>query len=114
MYPAVETPPISFRPLCGVLMKMEFVNLANGKRKVLFESYIYVKQKELSGGRISWECSRHRNNRSCKAKIKTNNDVFEARTNVHTCNIPDPEEFAILKARNQMRMHGFKSNRNWN
>ena len=83
---------------------MEFLNLSNGKRKVLFESYIYLKQKELSGGRISWESSKRRHNRSCKAKIKTNDDVFEGRNNVHICNMPKPEEVAILKARNEMRI----------
>ena len=30
---------------------------------------IFVKQKELAGGVISWECSKRRNARSCQAKV---------------------------------------------
>ena len=85
---------------------MEFINLPNGRRKVIFESYVFVKQKNLAAGRISWECEKRRNAGSCRAKIKTFNDVFEGRTNEHTCAIlPNSDRAEALKARNAMTLH---------
>ena len=84
---------------------MEFINLAGGKRKILFESHVYVKQKNLANGRISWECEKRRNARSCRAKIKTFSDVLDGQTNEHECtDLPNPVRGEVLKARNAMRI----------
>ena len=89
---------------------MEFIDLANGKQKILFEGYIYVKQKNLAAGRISWECEKRRNAISCRAKLKTYNDILEGRTNAHTCtDLPNPARGEILKARNAMRVQAENS-----
>ena len=84
-------------------MSVELVTFPNGRVKLIHENYVFVKQKELSGGKISWECSQRRNVRSCKAKIQTVDGIFHGRTNVHTCSLfGHPERVAGLKARVNM------------
>ena len=80
-------------------MALEFIILPNGKRKLIFEDYIFVMQKELTDGAISWECSKRRNAQSCWAKVKTDNDIFVGRTNDHTCSaFPNLADVGVLKA----------------
>ena len=72
--------------------------LPNAGRKLIFENYIFVKQKELADGVISWECSKRRNVQSCRAKVRTGNDIFLGRTNDHTCSdVPNLADVAVLK-----------------
>ena len=54
-----------------------------------------MKQKELAGGVIFWECSNRRNDRSCGPKVKINNDIF-----VECCSaFQNPADVAILMTR---------------
>ena len=34
-------------------MAVEIVSFTNGRRKLIYNSFIYVKQKDLNGGKIS-------------------------------------------------------------
>ena len=77
-------------------MALEFIMLPNGKRKLIFENYIFVKQKELADGAISWECSKRRNAQSCRAKVKTDDGIFFGCTNDHTCSaFPNLADVAV-------------------
>ena len=59
---------------------MEFIETVRGKRKVLLDGYLYVKQKALANGYVSYECEKRRQNKDkqgeCKAKIKVRGDEF--------------------------------------
>ena len=91
-------------------MAVEFIEYPNGRRKLVFEGYIFVKQKELNGGVISWECCERRNSKSCRAKVKTLNGVFQGRTNHHTCTrLPNPAKVEVAKALAAMRMQAGRS-----
>ena len=87
-------------------MALQFIMVPNARRKLIFENYIFVKQKELADGVISWECSERRNVQSCRAKVRTRNDIFLGRTNDHTCSdVPNLADVAVLKARIAMTTH---------
>ena len=62
---------------------MEFTNTEKGRRKLLLDGYSYVKQKDLSGGKESWECELRRK-RLCKAKLQLQGERVVGRTNEHT------------------------------
>ena len=53
---------------------MEKVTSVRGKNKIMYGGYVYVKQKNLSAGVISYECEKRRGNvtgvTECKAKLK--------------------------------------------
>ena len=53
---------------------MDNLKSTKGKTKIVHEGYIYVKQKNLANGLISYECELRKNgkqnSRQCKAKIK--------------------------------------------
>ena len=83
-------------------MALEFVAFPNGRRKLIFENYIFIKQKDLKNGATSWECSERRNTKSCRARVKTREGVFLGRTNQHTCTLlPNPAKVEVLRARAQ-------------
>ena len=48
---------------------MEYVTSERGKQKLVLEGYVYVKQKALSTGDISWECECRRH-KGCKARLR--------------------------------------------
>ena len=48
---------------------MEYVTSERGKQKLVLEGYVYVKQKALSTGHISWECECRRH-KGCKARLR--------------------------------------------
>ena len=84
-------------------MAVEIVSFPNGRRKLIYEGYIYVKQKDLHGGKTSWESSFRRNARSCKAKLQTRDGILVRTSNTHTCaEFGHPEKVAVLKARAAM------------
>ena len=87
-------------------MALQFIMVPNAGRKLIFENYIFVKQKELADGVISWECSKRRNVQSCRAKVRIRNDIFLDRTNDHTCSdVPNLADVAVLKACIAMTTH---------
>ena len=57
---------------------MEYVKSEKGKEKLLFEGFVYVKQKNLAKGVVSFECKKCRYSTTCKAKVKVfGNQVVE-------------------------------------
>ena len=63
---------------------MEFIKSNRGGNKVLYEGYIYVKQKDLADGAVSYECEMRRNDQQCKAKLKVLGNEVLGRMNEHT------------------------------
>lgn len=68
---------------------MQFVKSRKGKEKVIFEDYVYVKQKNLANGVVSFECEKRRNKLECKAKIKLRKGMLVGRLNSHS-HSPNP------------------------
>lgn len=71
---------------------MEFVQSERGKRKLIYDGYIYVKQKELANSVISYECEKRRHS-NCKAKVKVfGNEVIDhVNEHTHAADICRPE-----------------------
>ena len=67
---------------------MEKVQSIRGKQKIMHNGYIYVKQKDLAAGVISYECEKRQGNvkgvSECKAKIKVKNDLVVRSLHEHT------------------------------
>ena len=67
---------------------MERLRVYVESRKIMHNGYIYVKQKDLAAGVISYECEKRRGNvngvSECKAKIKVKNDVVVGSLHEHT------------------------------
>ena len=81
-------------------MAVEIISFPNGRQKLIYQNYVYIKLKELVHGIICWECCNRRNVRSCKAKIKTLDGVFQGSINTHTCAVfGNPEKVAALRSR---------------
>lgn len=85
---------------------MEFVETVRGHRKVLLHGYLYVKQKELANGYISYECEKRRQNKdkqgACKAKIKVRGDEFILGENQHT-HAPEPGRPEMLRVQARIK-----------
>ena len=62
---------------------MEFISTIRGGQKLLFEGYCYVKQKDLTEGKESWERDLKRRNK-CKAKLHLQGGRVVQRMNEHT------------------------------
>ena len=81
---------------------MEFIETVRGKRKVLLDGYLYVKQKALANGYVSYECEKRRQNKDkqgeCKAKIKVRGDEFIMGENQHT-HAPEPGRPEMLRVK---------------
>lgn len=77
------------------MFQVEFLESERGHRKVALDGFIYVKQKELLGGVVSYECDRRRKRKGveselqCRAKIKILNNILIGRLHDHT-HPPDP------------------------
>lgn len=86
---------------------MEFVVSDKGKRKVVYNGYVFVKQKQLANGITSYECEKRRQNKEkqgeCKAKLKLEGDNLVGVLNEHTHG-PQPERGEVLKLRNRMKV----------
>ena len=58
---------------------MEKVNSTRGKQKIMYNGYVYIKQKNFADGVIGYECEKRRGSGAglsqCKAKIKVKNEV---------------------------------------
>ena len=80
---------------------MEFIQSERGKRKSIYEGYIYVKQKDLANGVVSYECERRRHN-NCKAKIKVKGHDVLGRVNSHT-HAPDINRPEKLKVQQEIK-----------
>ena len=51
---------------------------------------------------ISWECAKRRNERSCAARVKTNDGRIIGRANEHNC-IREPDRILALRVRANIR-----------
>ncbi len=79
-------------PVCGShlsqILTMEFITSIRGGRKLVYEGYIYVKQKDLARGVVSYECEMRKrgagNSSQCKARVKVRNEQVIDITNEHT------------------------------
>ena len=47
------TPQVLKQKHIALEMSVEFVTLPNGRTKLIHENYVFIKQKTLSGGKIS-------------------------------------------------------------
>ena len=81
---------------------MEFLKSNRGAVKIVFEGYIYLQQKKLANGVVSFECEKRRNNGECKAKIKVRGEDLVGRFNDHSHG-PDPTQKEVLKALQKMK-----------
>ena len=62
---------------------MEYVKSNKGGFKLLYNNYMYVKQKVLKNGAVCWECHQRRNKLACKAKLPVLDNQIIKVTNVH-------------------------------
>ena len=74
---------------------MEFVQSERGKMKLIYEGYIYVKQKELANNVTSYECEKRRHN-NCKAKVKVCENEVVGHVNDHTHAVDQPRREVLL------------------
>lgn len=81
---------------------MEFVKSNKGKLKLFREGYIYVKQKDLSNGVVSYECERRRSKSSCKAKVKVRQGEIIEELHSHT-HAPDTPKCEAAKVFQEMK-----------
>ena len=81
---------------------MEFVLSQKGERKVIYDGFVYVFQKNLANDLRSFECRRRRKG-ECKSKIKLNamNEVVEE-INEHT-HLPSQPEVEILRVKSSIK-----------
>ena len=63
---------------------MEFIRSSKGKERLVLDGYLYVKQKDLVNGAVSFECEERRNKATCKAKVKVHIERNEVVGRLHT------------------------------
>lgn len=80
---------------------MEFTSTSKGKRKLIDGGFLYVYQKELANGVESWECEQRRR-KTCKAKVRLQNDQIIHRFNDHT-HAPNQTKVDVAKIRADMK-----------
>lgn len=88
--------------VCGYLGTMNFFVSQQGKVKVEFEGYVYVKQKNLVNGVVSYECEKRRKTSQCKAKIKILGKELVGRINIHSHD-PEPPTWKVLNIVQQIK-----------
>ena len=85
---------------------LEFIPSIRGNAKLVHELYVYVKQKEITGGVVVYECEQRRgtgNNESkCKARIKVQGEDVIEMINAHSHG-SDPQRSAYLRERTQIK-----------
>ena len=62
---------------------MEYVKSNKDGFKLLYNNYMYVKQKVLKNGAVCWECDQQRNKFACKAKLPVLDDQIIKVTKDH-------------------------------
>ena len=84
---------------------MEFVLSQKGERKVIYDGFVYVFQKNLANDLQSFECRRRRKG-ECKSKIKMNamNEVVEE-INEHT-HLTSQPEVEVLRVKSSIKTQG--------
>ena len=96
---------------------MEFIQSERGAQKLLYEGHVYVKQKALASGAVSYECEKRRlsaqNQGQCRAKVRVQGDAIVGRTNEHT-HAPIPGRGAKGQRSNQAASSGYRRNTSTN
>ena len=67
---------------------MELITSTKGGSKLVYEGFVYVKQKTLVNGVVSYEGEMRRNGKHCKAKLKVKSGEVIRKTNEHTPHMP--------------------------
>ena len=80
---------------------MEFVHSNHGKMKLVYQGYVYVKQKDLVNGVVSYECEKRRHS-NCKAKVKVRGNEVVGHVNDHT-HAADPSRHEVLTVRQDIK-----------
>ena len=84
---------------------MEYIKSIRGGDKLVYEGHIYVKQKDLANGVVSFECEEGRNKAACKAKVKVDSrkNTVVGRLHDHT-HAPDATKTEAAKTVQKMKM----------
>ena len=81
---------------------MEYVKSNKGGFKLLYNNYMYVKQKVLKNGAVCWKCDQRRNKFACKTKLPVLDDQIIKVTNDHTQAV-NRGEVQASKVRQEMK-----------
>ena len=87
---------------------MEHVKSNKGEFKLLYDNYMYVKQKVLKNGTVCWECDQQRNKFACKAKLHVLDDQIIKEVNNHTHAV-NRGEVQASKVRQEMEKRARKT-----
>ena len=79
----------------------DFKTTERGARCVVDKKYIYLKQKELAGGKQSWECERRKMG-GCKAKIHVFETMVQKEVNEHN-HLPESHREEIMAVRSSLK-----------
>ena len=84
---------------------MEYIKSVRGGDKLVYEGHIYVKQKDLANGVVSFECEERRNKSACKVKVKVDSRkrTVVGRINDHT-HAPDATKTEAAKTLWKIKM----------
>ena len=83
---------------------MDFIRSSRGKDRLVHDGYIYVKQKDLANGVVSFECEERRNKAVCKAKLKVHIERNEVVGRLHN-HTHAPSKAKIEAARTIQRVN---------
>ena len=81
------------------------MNKVESIQKIMHDGYVYVKQKSLANGVISYECEKRRGSGAglseCKAKIKVKDEAVIGSLHEHT-HAPDSTRGEVLTIRSNI------------
>ena len=84
---------------------MHKVDSIRGKQKIMYNGYVYVKQKSLANGAISYECEKRRGSGAglseCKAQVKVKDEAVIGSLHDHT-HAPDSARCEVLTVRDNI------------
>ena len=81
---------------------MEYVKSEKGKEKLLFEGFVYEKQKNLANGVVSFECEKRPYSNACKVKVKVFGNQVVGRLHERTHG-PDSTRREVIGAVQEMK-----------
>ena len=76
--------------------------MKGGKQKLLYEGYLYIKQKNIASGMVSYGCDERQNAHECKAKVKVLAGEIVGWANQHA-HPPDSHFLADVRGQSQGR-----------
>ncbi|KAF0744254.1 Uncharacterized protein FWK35_00015223 [Aphis craccivora] len=82
--------------------KIEIIKTDRGGLKIVFNDYMYTKQKNLSNNKIRWECVQKK--KKCKSNITTDQSILNVLKNIeHENHLPSLAQVQATKA--MLNMH---------